>query len=92
MLLYLNDNFEGGETALYPGPHASEAPEEGCPRIAVKPVAGSALFFGQSFKFGRSSVKHPNDAVLHEGVPVAGSGPRKYVLRSDITFTMPYRQ
>ena len=92
VLLYLNDEFEGGETVLYPGSHASETPEEGIPRIAVKPVAGSALCFGQSFKFGRSSVEHPYDAVLHEGVPVAGAGPRKYVLRSDITFTMPYRQ
>jgi hypothetical protein len=91
VLLYLNDDFEGGETILYPGIHATETPEEGSPQVAVRPVAGRALCFGQSFKFGRASVGHADDAVLHEGAPVQGNSGRKYVLRSDITFAMPYR-
>ena len=38
-------------------------------------------------------VEHGADALLHEGVPVAPSPARgrKYVLRSDICYTMPYR-
>ena len=91
MLLYLNDDFEGGETVLYPGSHSTETPEEGSAQVAIRPVAGRALCFGQSFKFGRASVRHADDAVLHEGAPIAGGSGRKYVLRSDITFAMPYR-
>jgi len=39
-------------------------------------------------------VEHSAGALLHEGVPVAPSaarGGRKYVLRTDICYTMPYR-
>tara|TARA_B110001452_G_C15193324_1_gene414264 strand:+ start:67 stop:1101 length:1035 start_codon:yes stop_codon:yes gene_type:complete len=96
VLLYLNDDFEGGETVLYPGSHASETPEEGSPRVAFTPVAGSCLLFGQSFKFGREGVAVSADAVLHEGVPVrrspaAGASSVKYVLRTDVCYAMPYR-
>ena len=101
VLLYLNDDFEGDETArftvLFPGTHARETPEEGSPRVAVTPVAGSCLLFGQSFKFGREGVEVSPDAVLHEGVPVrrspaaAGASSVKYVLRTDVCYVMPYR-
>ena len=95
VLLYLNDDFDGGETVLFPGIHDRETPEEGSPRIVVTPRTGSALCFGQSFKFGRARVDHSADAILHEGVPVkttgAGSG-RKYVIRTDVCYTMPYRR
>ena len=50
VLLYLNDDFDGGETVLYPGVHPGETPLAGSPQVAVKPVAGTALLFGQSFK------------------------------------------
>lgn len=83
VLLYLNDDFEGGETVLYP----HESPEDG---IAVQPIAGSALCFGQSFKFNREGVEHSADALLHEGAPVASGSP-KYVIRTDVCYTLPAR-
>jgi len=96
VLLYLNDDFDGGETVLYPGVHAVEEPTPGCAQVRVKPVAGSILCFGQSFKFGRDGIKHSADAVLHEGVPVAPASPtssgRKYVLRTDVCYRMPHRR
>ena len=95
VLLYLNDDFEGGETVLYPGTHASETPEDGSPQVAIRPAAGSALCFGQSFKFGREGVAHSSDALLHEGAPLAsptgGSASAKYVLRTDVCYTLPRR-
>jgi len=105
VLLYLNDNFEGGETVLYPGRHVSDEPADGSVSVCVRPVTGAMLCFGQSFKFNRAQaqqparngvtldVEHGADALLHEGVPVAPSPARgrKYVLRSDICYTMPYR-
>lgn len=87
VLLYLNDDFEGGETVLYPGAHADETPVDG---IAVQPIAGSALCFGQSFKFNRDGVDHSVDALLHEGAPVASGSP-KYVIRTDVCYTLPAR-
>ena len=95
VLLYLNDDFEGGETVLYPGTHASETPEDGSPQVAIRPAAGSALCFGQSFKFGREGVAHSSDSLLHEGAPLAsptgGSASAKYVLRTDVCYTLPRR-
>ena len=48
LLLYLNDGFAGGETALLP-PHAGEP-------VCVAPSAGDALCFGQSFVLGRQGI------------------------------------
>ena len=87
VLLYLNDDFEGGETVLYPGAQGDETPVDG---IAVQPIAGSALCFGQSFRFNRDGVEHSADALLHEGAPVASGSP-KYVVRSDVCYTLPAR-
>jgi len=46
LLLYLSDGFEGGETVLLP--------DGGADAVAVPPVAGDALCFGQSFSLGRA--------------------------------------
>jgi hypothetical protein len=64
VLLYLSDDFEGGETNLHlpdqkrsgDGSAAAEESSEvrgGAAAVSVVPVTGSALCFGQSFKFGR---------------------------------------
>ena len=98
VLLYLNDDFEGGETLLYPGDHPDEIAEPGSQTIAIRPVAGTMLCFGQSFKFSRERVAHAADAVLHEGAPlrVAPGGEHaakaKYVLRTDVCYALPYRR
>jgi len=107
VLLYLNDDFQGGATVLYPGSHAGgEAPLDGALQVAVTPRAGAMLCFGQSFKFGRTNIEHSADAILHEGLPVephppdasastaASVRPRaiKYVLRSDVCYTLPRRR
>lgn len=91
---------EGGiEGAAEGGPEMAAAAEseERPPSVAVTPVAGSALCFGQSFSLGRSNVPQPRDALLHEGLPVRSppqrspsSAPQaKYVLRTDVCYTMP---
>ena len=95
VLLYLSDDFGGGQTLLHPD---GECRTASSPRIAVTPVTGSALCFGQSFKLGRNGVAHSIDAMLHEGMPLTAKEgrplffhpPAKYVLRTDIQYTMPY--
>ena len=95
VLLYLSDDFGGGQTLLHPD---GELRSASSPRIAVTPVTGSALCFGQSFKLGRKGVAQSTDAMLHEGVPLTAkegrplflNPPAKYVLRTDIQYTMPY--
>ena len=95
VLLYLNDDFGGGETMLYPG--AGDAMPQGQPGVAVTPVSGTALCFGQSFKLGRTGVAHSHDSMLHEGRPVTSLPDRplmmlespKYILRADVCYTMP---
>ena len=97
VLLYLNDDFEGGETVLYPGDHQDERAEPGSEQIAIQPVAGTMLCFGQSFKFSRDQVEHAADAVLHEGAPLREApgehtSKAKYVLRTDVCYALPYRR
>jgi hypothetical protein len=95
VLLYLSADFDGGRTILHPD---GEGRTESSPRIAVAPATGSVLCFGQSFKLGRNGVAHSADALLHEGMPLAAKEgrplflqpPAKYVLRTDIQYTMPY--
>lgn len=99
VLLYLNDDFEGGQTLLHPeGGVGAEAGEgAGATKVAVSPEVGSALCFGQSFKLGRAGVAHSPDALLHEGLPVVSPAGRplflkpaaKYILRTDVCYTMP---
>jgi len=96
VLLYLSGgDFGGGETLLHPD---GERRTASSPRVAVAPVTGSALCFGQSFKLGRNGVAQSSDAMLHEGLPLTALEgrslfllpPAKYVLRTDIQYTMPY--
>ena len=94
VLLYLSADFGGGQTLLHPD---GESRTMSSPRIAVAPVTGSALCFGQSFKLGRNGMAQSSDALLHEGMPLTANEdrplvlqpPAKYVLRTDIQYTMP---
>jgi len=95
LLLYLNDDFAGGETLLLP--RDAKQPNSRPRQVAIKPVTGGALCFGQSFKLNREDVNHSDDALLHEGRPVASLPEQpsplrpaaKYVLRTDVCYAMP---
>jgi hypothetical protein len=87
VLIYLNDDFVGGETNFYRPlsmqrrPNSDQLP----PLIAsVKPMVGSVLLFPQAV--GEDAVDYARQAwPLHEGSPVV-SGRPKYVIRSDAIF------
>ena len=98
LLLYLNDDFEGGETVFYEHPapraRATAAAAADAPRVVarVAPAAGAALCFPQ-----RREARHADDdadggggiAPLHAGTPVgAGSRRCKYVMRSDVLYEL----
>eukprot|EP01090_Pellita_catalonica_P005043 TRINITY_DN14888_c0_g1_i1.p1 TRINITY_DN14888_c0_g1~~TRINITY_DN14888_c0_g1_i1.p1 ORF type:complete len:197 (+),score=27.21 TRINITY_DN14888_c0_g1_i1:88-678(+) len=72
LLLYLNDDFEGGETTFYKWNRETEILDD----VPVKPRQGSALIF---FHSGKQS-------PLHEGSPHTAKNKKKYVIRSDIMF------
>jgi predicted O-methyltransferase YrrM len=86
VLIYLNDDFMGGETNFY-RPLQGQAPDfsSSLSLIAsVRPVAGSVLLFPQGV--GEDAVEYARKAwPLHEGSPVT-SGRPKYVIRSDAMF------
>ena len=64
-MVYLNDDFTGGETKFYQ--------EDGSLlRVSVRPERGMALLFAH--------------LQLHEGAPVVRG--RKYVLRTDVMYTL----
>lgn len=74
-LIYLNDEFEGGETTFF-----QPAPQEGyLEAYGVKPRAGSALVFPHGDVEG---------ALLHEGSGVtrSESGSAKYIIRTDVLY------
>ena len=87
VLMYLNDDFVGGETKFYqPRINMDHDDTATTPEViaSVRPVAGSMLVFPQAVtevavEYAR---KHWS---LHEGAPVK-SGRSKYVIRSDILF------
>jgi predicted O-methyltransferase YrrM len=83
VLMYLNEDFAGGETNFY-GP-CSVYGEENLQLIAsVKPKAGSCLLFPQGV--GEEAVEYARQHwPLHEGSPVTSGSP-KYVIRSDALF------
>jgi predicted O-methyltransferase YrrM len=78
LLIYLNDDFVGGETKFYqPGSAVMIA--------AVKPIAGSCLVFPQGV--GPEAVDYARQHwPLHEGSPVISGNRPKYVIRSDVLF------
>ena len=83
VLLYLNDDFEGGETVLYPGQHEDERPTEGGVSVSVRPATGSILCFGQTFKFNRARVPQPVQEVQEGlGAPCRGRSAIEIASRS----------
>lgn len=77
VLMYLNDDFVGGETNFF-------SPQNMQPIASVRPVAGSVLLFPQGV--GEEAVEYArSNWPLHEGSAVT-SGRPKYVIRSDVLF------
>lgn len=74
-LLYLNDEFDGGETTFFT-PSSSEGVLDAW---AIKPVAGAAVIFPHGEAEG---------ALLHEGSGVLGEDSAKYIIRSDVLFQL----
>lgn len=76
--MYLNDDFEGGETVIFPegktGIHGRPPMKE----VRITPRRGMALVFRHT------GPDHP----LHSGAPHSTKGKRKYVLRSDIMYLL----
>ncbi|KAL3909291.1 MAG: hypothetical protein SGILL_008144 [Bacillariaceae sp.] len=88
VLIYLNDDFVGGETNFYKpvsAPSVDTNNDQFAPLVAsVRPVAGSVLVFPQGV--GEEAVDYARQHwPLHEGSPVV-SGRSKYVIRSDAIF------
>ena len=87
VLMYLNDDFVGGETNFYQplsNPKALSKNDEPAIIASVRPVAGSCLVFPQGV--GEEAVDYARKHwPLHEGSPVL-SGRPKYVVRSDVLF------
>jgi len=89
VLMYLNDDFVGGETKFFapqnsnlPGHEHDEAHDTHI--ASVRPVAGSVLVFPQGV--GEDAVEYARSHwPLHEGSPVR-SGRPKYAIRSDVLF------
>jgi hypothetical protein len=84
VLMYLNEDFQGGETNFYQP--LSECFDRSEPGIiaSVRPRTGSILVFPQGV--GEAAVDHARQHwPLHEGSPVL-SGRPKYVIRSDALF------
>lgn len=77
-IMYLNDDFEGGDTVIFPegntGVHGAPARQE----VRVRPERGMALVFRHS------GPTHP----LHSGAPHTSPGKKKYILRSDIMYLL----
>src|SRR5450432_1726733 len=70
-LIYLNDDFEGGETTFFL-PSWREGVLNAYP---VRPVMGSVLMFPHG---------NANGALLHEGTGVRKG--KKYVIRTDVEY------
>jgi hypothetical protein len=67
-MIYLNEDFEGGQTNFYFLPAGAWFVQSAEPSLGVKPERGAALVFIHR--------------RLHEGAPVTAG--RKYVLRTDV--------
>ncbi len=80
ILVYLNDNFEGGETSFYKTLQkrkiyqtvADEMKEGFIKRYQYKPIKGSVLIF--------------NHNMIHAGEPLISDSKSKYIIRSDVVF------
>jgi hypothetical protein len=77
LLIYLNDDFVGGETNFFS--------QKGEIIASVRPEAGSCLVFPQAV--GEEALDYARlHWPLHEGSPVRSGQRPKYVIRSDVMF------
>jgi hypothetical protein len=93
-LVYLNDDFSGGETTFYlPSYDGSSAPDNNnnsdlCGHInarSVRPSTGSVLCFPHGDAMG--SLVHEGSEVV-EGLNSQGRRAAKYVIRSDVLYSV----
>jgi prolyl 4-hydroxylase len=78
VLIYLNEDFTGGETVLYPARQRIDRSDRTTPApepISVVPVRGNAV----CFRHGRG-----NRPMRHSGAKIIVG--RKYILKTDISF------
>jgi len=81
-LLYLNADFDGGETVFYEPLSKSSASSKLTPLTAVVPQTGSVLVFPQA---GEPDTRDAwSTWPTHEGAPVTRGV--KYVIRTDLVF------
>jgi predicted O-methyltransferase YrrM len=84
VLIYLNDDFVGGETKFYQ-PLVNSYSVDHEVIASVRPKAGSILVFPQAV--GEAAVQFARKHwPLHEGSPVVSGIRPKYVIRSDVLF------
>ena len=80
MLVYLNEDFEGGTTTFFPeGRLKLGGPTEQVEPVDVHPVTGNILLFPHGLA---------TQSPLHQGTRHLSEGKYKYVLRTDVMFTM----
>ena len=83
LLLYLNDDYTGGETSFFPGFRTPREVLDAAPgavrKIGAKVPAGAALCFWHG--------DHSHSPV-HEGSPVLSDTGEKCVIRTDVLFTV----
>jgi len=90
VLIYLNEDFSGGQTNFFVSKSEQQQQQghgfsdDGLELLAsVKPKAGSVLIFPQAV--GEDAVAYAREHwPLHEGSPVTGGSRPKYVIRSDL--------
>lgn len=84
ILLYLSDDFKGGETTFFQPRSTRRGQDSLHVLTSVRPVTGSCLVFPQAV--GHKGVEYARQHwPLHEGSSVTSGGP-KYVIRSDMLF------
>jgi len=88
-LLYLTDDFNGGHTVFHPHEAGIGGSKGVRSSVSVAPVKGSALCFYQTQNLGYEDDEVPFAlAPLHEGSILSGGNVPKYVVRSDILYTV----
>lgn len=82
VLLYLNNDFDGGETTFYDS--LLESPDVASVKLAVKPVQGAVLLIPQAAENKIDDAR--SQWSTHEGSSLTTNGRGKYVLRTDLLF------
>ena len=86
VLMYLNDDFHGGETNFF-RPLSETPPSQSDLSLlaSVRPKQGSVLIFPQAV--GQDATDYARQHwPLHEGAPVSSGTRPKYIIRSDVLF------